>query len=174
MITMRMVQPAVYEIVDMVTMRHRFVSAIWTVCVRAMDFRRALRGICRVDRDDMYDYGAHAFVGVIRQIRRQSPMTKIEVLTPDFRGQEMPLAKVIGERPDVFNHNVEVVPRLYPLARRGSRFERSCRVLQTAKEMGGEEVVTKSGLMVGLAGIGYAWLRLAAPDRVPSPQRHLA
>ncbi len=62
----------------------------------------------------------------------------------------MPLAKVIAERPDVFNHNVEVVPRLYPLARRGSRFERSCRVLQTAKEMGGAEVVTKSGLMVGL------------------------
>jgi lipoic acid synthetase len=57
---------------------------------------------------------------------------------------------VIAERPDVFNHNVEVVPRLYPLARRGSRFERSCRVLRNAKELGGNEVVTKSGLMVGL------------------------
>ena len=62
----------------------------------------------------------------------------------------MPLAKVIVERPDVFNHNVEVVPRLYPVARRGSKFARSCRVLRTAKEMGGDEVVTKSGLMVGL------------------------
>ena len=62
----------------------------------------------------------------------------------------MPLAKVIAERPDVFNHNVEVVPRLYPVARRGSTFERSCRVLRNAKEMGGDEVVTKSGLMVGL------------------------
>src|SRR4028118_2112013 len=62
----------------------------------------------------------------------------------------MPLAKVIAERPDVFNHNVEVVPRLYPVARRGSRFERSCRVLRNAKEMGGEAVTTKSGLMVGL------------------------
>src|SRR5205807_8422711 len=88
--------------------------------------------------------------GVIRQIRRQAPGCKVEVLTPDFRGAEMPLAKVIAERPDVFNHNVEVVPRLYPVARRGSKFERSCRVLRTAKEMGGEEVVTKSGLMVGL------------------------
>ena len=87
---------------------------------------------------------------MIRQIRRQAPGCQVEVLTPDFRGQEMPLAKVIAERPDVFNHNVEVVPRLYPVARRGSRFERSCRVLSNAKEMGGDEVVTKSGLMVGL------------------------
>ena len=58
--------------------------------------------------------------------------------------------RLIVERPDVFNHNVEVVPRLYPVARRGSKFARSCRVLRTAKEMGGDEVVTKSGLMVGL------------------------
>ena len=72
------------------------------------------------------------------------------MLTPDFRGEEMPLARVIAERPDVFNHNVETVPRLYPLARRGSRFLRSCRVLRNAKEMGGDEVVTKSGLMTGL------------------------
>jgi lipoic acid synthetase len=62
----------------------------------------------------------------------------------------MPLAKVIHERPDVFNHNVETVPRLYPKARRGSQFARSARVLRMAKEMGGAEVVTKSGLMVGL------------------------
>ena len=72
------------------------------------------------------------------------------MLTPDFRGQEMPLARVIAERPDVFNHNVETVPRLYPLARRGSKFLRSCRVLRNAKQMGGDEVVTKSGLMTGL------------------------
>jgi lipoic acid synthetase len=62
----------------------------------------------------------------------------------------MPLAKVIHERPDVFNHNVEVVPRLYPVARRGSTWQRSNRVLRTAKEMGGDQVTTKSGLMVGL------------------------
>ena len=116
--------------------------------VARMGLRHAV--ITSVDRDDLPDYGAGAFVGVIRQIRRQSPRTKIEVLTPDFRGEEMPLAKVIAERPDVFNHNVEVVPRLYPVARRGSTFERSVRVLRNAKEIGGDEVVTKSGLMVGL------------------------
>jgi lipoic acid synthetase len=103
-----------------------------------------------VDRDDLPDKGASAFVGVIRQIRRQSPQTKVEVLTPDFQGHEMPLAKVIAERPDVFNHNVEVAPRLYPVARRGSTWQRSLRVLRNAKAMGGDEVVTKSGLMVGL------------------------
>jgi lipoic acid synthetase len=116
--------------------------------VAKMNLRHAV--ITSVDRDDLPDYGAGAFVGVIRQIRRQAPRCKVEVLTPDFRGAEMPLAKVIAERPDVFNHNVEVVPRLYGVARRGSKFERSCRVLRNAKEMGGDEVVTKSGLMVGL------------------------
>jgi lipoic acid synthetase len=116
--------------------------------IARMGLRHAV--ITSVDRDDLPDYGAHAFVGVIRQIRRQSPKTKIEVLTPDFRGAEMPLARVIAERPDVFNHNVEVVPRLYPVARRGSTWERSKRVLSNAKEYAGDEVTTKSGLMVGL------------------------
>ena len=110
----------------------------------------APRVVTSVDRDDLPDYGAGAFVGVIRSIRMQAPGCKVEVLTPDFRGQEMPLARVIHERPDVFNHNVETVPRLYPKARRGSDFMRSARVLRNAKEMGGDEVVTKSGLMVGL------------------------
>ena len=116
--------------------------------VALMGLRHAV--ITSVDRDDLPDYGASAFVGVIRQIRRQAPGCKVEVLTPDFRGEEMPLAKVIHERPDVFNHNVEVVPRLYPVARRGSTFPRSARVLRNAKAIGGEEVVTKSGCMVGL------------------------
>jgi lipoic acid synthetase len=116
--------------------------------VKRMGLRHAV--ITSVDRDDLPDYGAGAFVGVIRSIRRMAPGCKVEVLTPDFRGQEMPLAKVIAERPDVFNHNVETVPRLYPMARRGSDFMRSARVLLMAKEMGGAEVVTKSGLMVGL------------------------
>jgi lipoic acid synthetase len=116
--------------------------------VARMGLRHAV--VTSVDRDDLPDKGASAFVGVIRQIRRQSPRTKVEVLTPDFQGQEMPLAKVIAERPDVFNHNVEVAPRLYPVARRGSTWKRSLRVLRNAKAMGGDEVVTKSGLMVGL------------------------
>src|SRR6476659_11358025 len=116
--------------------------------VARMGLRHAV--ITSVDRDDLPDYGAQAFVGVIRQIRRQAPRCKVEVLTPDFRGEEMPLAKVIAERPDVFNHNVEVVPRLYPVARRGSRWPRSLRVLRNALEMGGDAVTTKSGLMTGL------------------------
>ena len=116
--------------------------------VKAMGLRHAV--VTSVDRDDLPDYGASAFVGVIRSIRMLAPDCKVEILTPDFRGQEMPLAKVIHERPDVFNHNVETVPRLYPKARRGSDFMRSARVLRMAKEMGGSEVVTKSGLMVGL------------------------
>ena len=116
--------------------------------VKEMELRHAV--ITSVDRDDLPDLGSTAFVGVIRSIRRLAPGCKVEVLTPDFRGQEMPLARVIAEKPDVFNHNVETVPRLYPLARRGSKFLRSCRVLQNAKEMGGDAVVTKSGLMTGL------------------------
>jgi len=116
--------------------------------VKRMELRHAV--ITSVDRDDLPDLGSRAFVGVIRSIRQQAPGCKVEVLTPDFRGQEMPLARVVAERPDVFNHNVETVPRLYPLARRGSNFLRSCRVLRNAKEMGGDEVVTKSGLMTGL------------------------
>jgi lipoic acid synthetase len=116
--------------------------------VKRMGLRHAV--VTSVDRDDLPDYGAGAFVGVIRSIRKLAPDCRVEVLTPDFRGQEMPLAKVIAERPDVFNHNVETVPRLYPKARRGSDFARSCRVLRLAKEMGGDRVTTKSGLMVGL------------------------
>jgi lipoic acid synthetase len=116
--------------------------------VKRMGLRYAV--VTSVDRDDLPDLGATAWVGTIRSIRRVAPDCKVEVLTPDFRGEEMPLSRVIAERPDVFNHNVETVPRLYPLARRGSRFLRSCRVLANAKQMGGDEVVTKSGLMTGL------------------------
>lgn len=116
--------------------------------IARMGLRHAV--ITSVDRDDLPDYGSGVWAALVRQIRKQAPDCKIELLTPDFRGEEMPLAKVIAERPDVFNHNVEVVPRLYPVARRGSRFERSLRVLSNAREMGEGEVVTKSGLMVGL------------------------
>ena len=113
-----------------------------------MGLRHAV--ITSVDRDDLPDYGAGIWAATIRQVRTQAPKCKIEVLTPDFRGQEMPLARVVAERPDVFNHNVETVPRLYSIARRGSTWERSNRVLRTAKEFGAGDVATKSGLMVGL------------------------
>ncbi|MCW3006842.1 MAG: lipA [Solirubrobacterales bacterium] len=116
--------------------------------IAKMGLRHAV--ITSVDRDDMPDKGARIWAATIRQVRRQAPACKVEVLTPDFQGLEMPLATVIAERPDVFNHNVEVVPRLYTIARRGSTWERSLRVLRNAKEMGGAAVTTKSGLMVGL------------------------
>jgi lipoic acid synthetase len=116
--------------------------------IARMGLRHAV--ITSVDRDDLPDKGARIWAATIRQVRRQAPGCKIECLTPDFQGQEMPLATVIAERPDVFNHNVEVVPRLYSVARRGSTWQRSLRVLRNARAMGRGEVVTKSGLMVGL------------------------
>jgi lipoyl synthase len=116
--------------------------------IARMGLRHAV--ITSVDRDDLPDKGARIWAATIRQVRRQAPACKIECLTPDFQGQEMPLATVLAERPDVFNHNVEVVPRLYSVARRGSTWQRSLRVLRNAKAMGEGKVVTKSGLMVGL------------------------
>jgi lipoic acid synthetase len=115
--------------------------------VRQMGLRHCV--VTSVDRDDLPDGGAGVFADTIRAIRRNASGCAVEVLTPDFRGQEMPLARVIEARPDVFNHNVETVPRLYPLARRGSDFLRSCRVLYNARQMD-SRVITKSGLMVGL------------------------
>jgi lipoic acid synthetase len=116
--------------------------------VARMGLRYAV--VTSVDRDDLPDKGARVWAATIRQIRNQAPACKVEVLTPDFQGQEMPLATVIAERPDVFNHNVEVVPRLYPVARRGSTWPRSLRVLANARSYGEGAVRTKSGLMVGL------------------------
>jgi lipoic acid synthetase len=115
--------------------------------VARMGLRHAV--ITSVDRDDLPDKGAAVWAATIRQVHRQAPLCKVEVLTPDFHGRDDPLALVVAEGPDVFNHNVEVVPRLYPVARRGSRWERSLGVLSRAKELGGETLVTKSGLMVG-------------------------
>ncbi len=105
--------------------------------------------VTSVDRDDLADGGALHFADTIKAIRRKVPACTIEVLTPDFRGQEMPLARVLEAGPDVFNHNVETVPSLYKMARRGSDFRRSCRVLENAKLIR-PQVITKSGLMVGL------------------------
>src|ERR1700743_3672020 len=118
--------------------------------VARMGLRHAV--ITSVDRDDLPDLGSGAFVATIGEVRRQAPGCQIGCLTRDSGGREMPLSGVIPPRPDIFNHNVEVVPRLYPVARRGSTFERSKRVLRNAKEYGGDEVTTKSGLMGGLGG----------------------
>jgi lipoic acid synthetase len=105
--------------------------------------------ITSVDRDDLPDGGADHFARVIRAIRARCPGTTIEVLTPDFLRKEGALEKVVEARPDVFNHNLETVPRLYPTIRPGARYFHSLRLLQRVKEID-PTIFTKSGLMVGL------------------------
>jgi lipoic acid synthetase len=113
----------------------------------AMGVRYAV--VTSVDRDDQEDGGARLFALTIQALRRHIAGCKVEVLIPDFRGSDEALQIVLGARPDVLNHNVETVPRLYPVARRGSRYERSLRLLARAREIA-PAIPTKSGLMVGL------------------------
>jgi lipoic acid synthetase len=105
--------------------------------------------ITSVDRDDLDDGGAAHFAAVIAACRARSPQTTLEVLTPDFLRKPGGLETVIAARPDVFNHNIETVPRLYPSIRPGARYFHSLRLLQQAKELDAS-VFTKSGLMLGL------------------------
>ena len=105
--------------------------------------------ITSVDRDDLEDGGAQHFAETILAIRNATPSTTIEVLTPDFLRKPGALEVVIAARPDVFNHNLETVPGLYPRIRPGARYFHSLRLLQRAKELD-KTIFTKSGLMVGL------------------------
>lgn len=105
--------------------------------------------ITSVDRDDLPDGGAGHFARVIQRLREQAPGTTIEVLTPDFMRKDGALATVITAKPDVFNHNMETVPRLYPTIRPGARYYNSLRVLDQAKMLD-PSMFTKSGIMVGL------------------------
>ncbi|MCO7227372.1 lipoyl synthase [Pleionea sp. CnH1-48] len=106
--------------------------------------------ITSVDRDDLRDGGAQHFVDCINQVRKQSPSTKIETLVPDFRGRmDRALEIMAGGLPDVFNHNLETVPRLYRQARPGADYQWSLDLLKKHKELY-PEVPTKSGLMIGL------------------------
>ncbi len=106
--------------------------------------------ITSVDRDDLSDGGAQHFVDVIHAIRDESPKTTIEILTPDFlRKPDSAVNAVIDARPDVFNHNLETVPRLYLKIRPGARYYHSLRLLEKVKERDPSQF-TKSGLMVGL------------------------
>ncbi len=105
--------------------------------------------ITSVDRDDLADGGAEHFARVIRAIREASPGTTVEVLTPDFLRKDGALDVVMDARPDVFNHNLETVPRLYLSVRPGARYYASLRLLERAKELV-PTGFTKSGLMVGL------------------------
>jgi len=115
--------------------------------VAALGLRYAV--VTSVNRDDRPDGGAELFALTIRAIRERSPGCRVEVLIPDFQGSREALETVMAARPDVLNHNVETVPRLYRKVRSGARYERSLELLDRAKRIA-PEVPTKSGLMVGL------------------------
>ena len=105
--------------------------------------------ITSVNRDDDIVGGARAFAMVIEEIRKQAPGCQIEVLIPDFQGNEEAIRTVVEARPEILNHNTESVPRLYRAVRSGARYERTLRLLEYAKELD-STVTTKSGVMVGL------------------------
>lgn len=157
------------------TQRHATVMILGDICTRACAFCNVATGkpgavdlfepentaiataqlglrhmvITSVDRDDLVDGGAGQFVRCIEQLREKAPGTTIEVLTPDFRGKAGALEQVIAAGPDVFNHNLETVPRLYPAIRPGARYDHSLALLKKAKQLN-PGVFTKSGIMVGL------------------------
>jgi lipoic acid synthetase len=105
--------------------------------------------ITSVDRDDLDDGGAEHFVNTIKDIKSLSPNTSIEILTPDFLRKDGALEKVIDAKPDVFNHNLETVPRLYTSVRPGARYFHSLNLLSKVKDID-PKIFTKSGIMVGL------------------------
>lgn len=105
--------------------------------------------VTSVDRDDLDDGGADHFARTIRAIRAASPQTTIEILTPDFLRKDGALETVVAAKPDVYNHNVETVPRLYPTVRPGARYYHSINLLHRVKTLD-PHIFTKSGLMVGL------------------------
>jgi lipoic acid synthetase len=110
--------------------------------------------ITSVDRDDLPDGGASQFVKVIAELRRQTPSTTIEILTPDFRNKmDRAVEMIVEAGPDVYNHNLETVPRLYPTIRPGARYYHSLRLLDKVKGLS-PTIFTKSGLMVGLGETG--------------------
>jgi lipoic acid synthetase len=158
------------------TKKHATVMILGDVCTRACAFCNVKTGMPRivdpfepehvataaaklglehivvtsVDRDDLPDGGAGQFVKVIEAIRRETPNTTIEILTPDFRGKMRAAVEAIcAARPDVYNHNLETVPRLYPTIRPGARYYASLRLLEEVKAHD-PSIFTKSGIMLGL------------------------
>jgi lipoic acid synthetase len=158
------------------TKKHATVMILGDVCTRACAFCNVKTGMPRVvdplepehvataaaklglehivvtsvDRDDLADGGASQFVKVIAALRRETPATTIEILTPDFRNKMRPAVEAICEAgPDVYNHNLETVPRLYPTIRPGARYYASLRLLEEVKAHD-PLIFTKSGIMLGL------------------------
>ncbi len=158
------------------TKKHATVMILGDVCTRACAFCNVKTGMPRkvdlaepenvaeaaaklglehivitsVDRDDLSDGGASQFVKVIEALRRTTPNTTIEILTPDFRGKmQAAVEAIVAAGPDVYNHNLETVPRLYPTIRPGARYYASLRLLEEVKRHS-PTVFTKSGIMLGL------------------------
>ncbi|MDO7835323.1 lipoyl synthase [Sphingobium sp. HBC34] len=158
------------------TKKHATVMILGDVCTRACAFCNVKTGMPRkvdvnepqnladacaqmglehivitsVDRDDLPDGGASQFVKVIEALRRTTPATTIEILTPDFRNKhERAVEMIVAARPDVYNHNLETVPRLYPTIRPGARYYASLRLLESVKRLD-PSIFTKSGIMLGL------------------------
>ena len=158
------------------TRKHATVMILGDVCTRACAFCNVKTGMPRavdplepehvavaaaelglehivvtsVDRDDLPDGGASQFVKVIQALRRNTPHTTIEILTPDFRNKsEAAVHAIVEAGPDVYNHNLETVPRLYPTIRPGARYYASLRLLESVKRKA-PHIFTKSGVMVGL------------------------
>jgi lipoic acid synthetase len=119
--------------------------------VARMDLRHVV--ITSVDRDDLPNGGAEIFAACVAEIRRRLPDTSIEVLIPDFKGSEAALRLVVDAQPDILNHNLETIDRLYRIARPGGRYARALALLRRAKEMN-PEALTKSGIICGL---GEEW-----------------
>jgi lipoic acid synthetase len=158
------------------TKKHATVMILGDVCTRACTFCNVKTGMPRkvdsaepehvaeaaarmglehivitsVDRDDLPDGGAGQFVKVIEALRRTTPETTIEILTPDFRGKmQAAVEAIVTAGPDVYNHNLETVPRLYPTIRPGARYYASLRLLEEVKRQN-PHIFTKSGIMLGL------------------------
>jgi lipoyl synthase len=134
--------------------RHATMMIMGGICTRACSFCNVAIGlrhvvVTSVDRDDLDDGGGRHFADTIEAIREAAPETTIEVLTPDFLRKDGALERVVAARPDVFNHNLETVPRLYAEVRPGARYFHSLRLLDRAKQLD-PALFTKSGIMVGL------------------------
>jgi lipoic acid synthetase len=115
--------------------------------VRALGLEHVV--VTSVNRDDLADGGAAVFAATVRAIRREAPGCQVEVLIPDFQGSAEALQTVLDAWPEILNHNVETVPRLYKLARHGGRYERSLELFRRARRAA-PDLLTKSGLILGL------------------------
>jgi lipoic acid synthetase len=118
--------------------------------VAEMQLRHAV--ITSVDRDDLPDFGAYIFAETIRQIKQQLPDCSVEVLVPDFQGNEDSIRTVLEARPDIYNHNTETVPRLYKRCRPGGRYERVMKIFRLVKEIA-PDIPSKTGIILGMGEV---------------------